>query len=398
MIEHTKLEDVVKNVEICFDPDDLNTLIDEDKDLIEQYQLFENIMNECLENGDTECIEKTNSNMVDTNDQKSKWIIRIQIDEEKLLEKNITMDDIHFALKNSYSETINCIYSDYNSSKLIFRIRLINIKQTKKKATNVLDQTDQIYMLKNFQEQLLSIVLKGVNNIDKVILRKIKDNVREVSGVFKKQETWVLDTVGTNLMEILSLNYIDKKRTFSNDIVETLNVLGIEAARQTILNELSEVLEFDGAYINYHHLSLLVDRMTYTHKIISVFRHGINNDDIGPIAKASFEETNEMFIKASKHAELDIMKGVSACIMCGQEGYYGTSSFQLVLDMDKMLTLQETTNYKSQNEEDEIERMFNISMEEEKDICSMSNIKIENNVSNIGITNMGQVKDDYELF
>ena len=84
-----------------------------------------------------------------------------------------------------------------------------------------------------------------------------------------------------------------------------------------------DVIEFDGTYINYHHLSLLCDRMTSV-KMISIFRHGINNDNIGPIAKASFEETPEMFLKAAKHGEVDIMRGVSANVMCGQEGYFGT--------------------------------------------------------------------------
>ena len=55
-----------------------------------------------------------------------------------------------------------------------------------------------------------------------------------------------------------------------------------------------------------------------------IFRHGINNDNIGPIAKASLEETPEMFLKAAKHGELDMMRGVSANVMCGQEAYFGT--------------------------------------------------------------------------
>ena len=116
--------------------------------------------------------------------------------------------------------------------------------------------------------------------------------------------------------------------------------MGIEAARVAIYNELSEVLEFDNTYINYHHLIMLADRMTASAKMVSIFRHGINNDDIGPIAKASFEETPEMFLKAARHAELDEMRGVSANVMCGQEGYYGTSSFSILLDMKKMATVK----------------------------------------------------------
>jgi len=150
-----------------------------------------------------------------------------------------------------------------------------------------------------------------------------------------------LDTIGTNLMDVLGLDYIDASRTFSNDIIEVYNVLGIEAARQTIYNEIVDVIEFDGVYVNHHHFSILCDRMTFSHKLISIFRHGINNDNIGPIAKASFEETPEMFLKAAKHGELDIMRGVSANVMCGQEGFYGTSAFQVILDMDEMVTLND---------------------------------------------------------
>ena len=78
--------------------------------------------------------------------------------------------------------------------------------------------------------------------------------------------------------------------------------MGIEAARQAIFDEISEVIEFDSTYINYHHLTLLCDRMACNDKMVSIFRHGINNDNIGPIAKASFEETPEMFLKAARHA------------------------------------------------------------------------------------------------
>ena len=81
---------------------------------------------------------------------------------------------------------------------------------------------------------------------------------------------------------------------------------------------------------------MLCDRMCCNDKMVSVFRHGINNDNIGPIAKASFEETPEMFLKAARHGELDMMRGVSANVMCGQEGFFGTSAFQVMLDMDKL--------------------------------------------------------------
>ena len=114
----------------------------------------------------------------------------------------------------------------------------------------------------------------------------------------ENKNIYVLDTDGSNLSHVLSLDYIDSSKTFTNDIVEMYNTLGIEAARQTIYNEIIDVIEFDGTYINSHHVDLLCDRMCYNTTMVSIFRHGINNDNIGAIAKASsFEETPEMFIR-----------------------------------------------------------------------------------------------------
>lgn len=393
MLENTNMREIVKSMEICFDPDDLNTLISEDQETMMQYYDFERILDECME-----------KSIADDTNEKSKWILRMEMDSELMLEKNITMDDINFTLKNSYGDEISCIFSDYNADKLVFRIRMNNVinKSTKggaaggvkKPKVNPLDQSDQIYLLKNFQDQILNnVVIRGVKGINKVILRKIKDNLVEVSGSYKKQDIWVLDTIGSNMLDVLALDYIDQKRTFSNDIVETYNVFGIEAARQTIYNEIADVIEFDGTYINYHHLAMLCDRMTFTNKMISIFRHGINNDNIGPIAKASFEETPEMFLKAARHAELDIMRGVSANVMCGQEGLYGTNSFQVVLDLEEMRKLEDTIQFEQPDDNETIEKIFG-NIEDTQDKCSTNNLVIQNNVVNIKATDLGK-DDDY---
>ena len=285
------------------------------------------------------------------------------------------------------------VFSDYNSDKLVFRIRMNNMlksanAKTPKKIPS-LDQSDQIYILKNFQDQLLNnVILRGTKGINKVILRKIKDNVFDDAGTYKKQDIWVLDTVGTNMMDVLALDYIDASRTFSNDIVEIYHVLGIEAARQAIYNELVEVIEFDGTYINYHHFSVLCDRMTFTYKMISIFRHGINNDNIGPIAKASFEETPEMFLKAARHAELDTFRGVSANVMCGQEGYYGTSAFQVVLDLEEMAKLTEAYAPQEEENAEDIEKMFG-KLESSDTPCSTNKLTIQNNVVSIKAKDTG---------
>lgn len=388
MLEHTCLEEIVESISIYFDPDDLNSLIEEDRGTIEQFRYFENMVKDCAAISVDEGEEEAN--------KKSKWIIRMEMDPEIMLEKNITMEDVSFTLRSAFGEDINCIYTDYNADKLVFRVRmneiLKNSFKTSKKKNAPLDQSDQIYVLKNLQDQILqNTVLRGIKGIGKVTMRKIKDNVVENNGVYVKQDIWVLDTMGTNMIDVMGLDYIDPYRTFSNDIVEVYETLGIEAARQAIYNEMVDVIEFDGTYINYHNFSVLVDRMTFTSKIISIFRHGINNDNIGPIAKASFEETPEMFLKAARHADLDPMRGISANIMCGQEGFFGTSAFQVVLDLEEMAKLHETSGYSDPVEPLQIEPV----PEEEKDHCSIQKLAVQNNVVSIKETDMGDDNDEY---
>tara|TARA_B110001452_G_C15241023_1_gene429660 strand:- start:3846 stop:8372 length:4527 start_codon:yes stop_codon:yes gene_type:complete len=386
-LEHTKMREIVDSVEICFDPDDLNTLIQEDEPLMNEYKEFENLLDEC-------------NSKYDESKDKSKWIIRFTMNNVEMLDKNITMEDIHFALTNSYNN-ITCVYSDYNSDKLIFRIRInkttqSNKKKKQKNITEPLDQSDEIYILKNLQDELLdNLILRGIKKIKKVTLRKITDNFEETDFKFIKKELWVLDTVGTNLLDLLALDFIDCTKTITNSIIEIYNILGIEAARQAIFDEFSEVIEFDSTYINYHHLTMLCDRMTCSDKMISIFRHGINNDDIGPIAKASFEETPEMFLKAARHGELDSMKGVSANIMCGQEGYYGTNCFKLLMDMDHMMSIKPEKEEELEEYRDDY--IFNELYSVDKDIeCSTNNLLIESAVNSIKNIDMG-ANDEYDI-
>lgn len=372
-IEKTTLKDLTKNVKICFDPKEEDSIIEKDKDIINKYKLFEQIIDSC------EGIENINNN--ECND--SKWVIRIELDPEVMLEKNITMDDVYYTINSVYSNEVSCVFSDYNHDNLVFRIRM---KKQDKKKPETLDQSDEIYVLKNFQDSLMNnIVLRGIKNIRKVILRKVPNA--------NKDDTWILDTDGSNLLDILALDYINYKDTFTNNISEMYNVLGIEAARQSIYNELADVIEFDGTYINAHHMNLLGDRMTCNTKLVSIFRHGINNDDIGPIAKASFEETPEMFLRAARHGELDLMTGISANVLCGQEANYGTNMFRVMVDSDKL-----TYEVNLSNEMDKFNYEEELYKDDDDDnICSIDKINIQNNSIHIKQTDLGQDDDDYNI-
>jgi DNA-directed RNA polymerase II subunit RPB1 len=388
MLEHTKLVDVIKSVQICFDPNDNTTTINDDRLLMEQYYEFENMVKECIENNQESTL------------QKSKWIIRLEVDAELLLDKNITMDDIHFAITNSYGNDITCVYSDYNSNNLVFRIRLnsnlLNKNKKQKGIPDTLDQSDEIYLLRNFQEMLLNnIVLRGIQGISNVIPRKLQNYVIKDDGKYNRKDIWILDTTGSNLMSVLGMDFIDVSRTYSNDIKEIFDVLGIEAARQILYNEFVEVMEFSDVYINYHHLSLLTDRMTSTQNMVPIFRSGILNDDIGPISKSTFEVHTEVLLGASRHAEFDHMRGVSANVMMGQLGIFGTGAFQLVLDMEQIKN-KDDVDVNTTESSKEIENLFG-NIEDASDMCSKKNIEIRNNLSAIKPVDMGECNDGYDV-
>jgi DNA-directed RNA polymerase beta' subunit len=381
ILEHTRLVDIVQSMQICFDPTDENTKIPEDRHLIQQFYEFERQML------NTEHVENLNVQA------KSKWIVRLTLNREVMLEKNITMDDVHFAIKKSHEGSeIQCVFSDYNMENLVFRLRIHSsiFKKTKRAGfAKSLDVSDEIYLLKNFQDSLLNnIVLRGVTGVENVIPRKLattfvdkKDGqftiINDKENAIVKKDLWILDTTGTNLLDTLALDFIDPTRTFSNDIREVFDVLGIEAARQMIYNEFNDVMEFSGVYINYHHLSLLCDRMTSTKKMTPIFRSGILNDNIGPIAKATFEVHTEVLLDASRHAQFDHMRGISANVMCGQYGYYGTNAFNVLLDLKKLTTEKKLT---LSNTTEEIEKSLG-NVDEEK--CGLDSIRIITDINNI---------------
>lgn len=409
-IEHTKFADIISKAEIYYDPSDKKSNITYDDELMNEYNEFSSILDECYgdeEDDDDDGGEGEGSDEVKEDDRENRWIIRIEMNETAMLDMNITNEDIHYTLKTLYEDKISCFYSDYNSdNKIVFRIRL---KNNKLKLKGSATQEDYIYVVKTFQDRILNeMVIRGVKDIDKVNLRKIKDYrvYNPETGNYEKKEVCVLDTEGTNLLDVLALDSIEANKTFTNDILEMYHVLGIEAARNCLFNEMLEVMEFDSTYVNHHHIHLLCDRMTCNEKMVSIFRHGLNKDNIGPIAKASFEETSEMFLQAARHGELDMMRGVSANVMCGQEGNFGTSCFQTYIDNDKLFELNsemDITSYDDEflDNEERLERLMNDDDDKMmSEHCTMENLQFNSGMNDTIVEEnliMDDDDDDYDI-
>jgi DNA-directed RNA polymerase II subunit RPB1 len=147
-------------------------------------------------------------------------------------------------------------------------------------------------------------------------------------------EQYVLDVEGTNLYGLMVFPGVDGTRTTSNDIHEINEVFGIEAARLALYEEINEV--FASEKVNYHHLSVLVDTMTFSGRIVPVNRFGMSKNETGVLAKSSFEETSKIMFNAAMWAEKDSMKGVSANIMFGQKPPCGTGFVDILVDESRL--------------------------------------------------------------
>lgn len=198
-------------------------------------------------------------------------------------------------------------------------------------------------MLKRLEAHLLdTLTLRGVPGIERAFLTKGTRLTEGPDGALlaikddPRCTQWYLDTSGTALRDVLAVDGVDATRTYTNDLYQIVEVFGIEAARAALAKELTNVLAFDGSYVNHRHIALLVDVMTYRGSISAVTRHGINRVDTGALMRCSFEETVEILLEAAATGELDDCRGISENVMLGQMAPMGTGNFDVLLD-PKML-------------------------------------------------------------
>jgi DNA-directed RNA polymerase II subunit RPB1 len=358
-LELTLLKDIVVKAAIYYDPKDEVTVLAEDRDFIKFFKMFE-------AGAEGEAAEEP----------WSKWMLRLELDRERMFNKNISMDDINLVLREKFSDEINTIYSDFNSPRLIMRIRL------SVDPTNGVDlaSLDDLTSIKKMQNRVLtSVVIRGVPSIKAVTYRKSKDHMELVNGVYTPVEEYVLDTDGSNIVEVINHPMVDAARIYTTHVYDVLDLLGIEAARTILLTEITGLFEEVG--LNFRHLGILCDVMTRAGRLMSVDRYGINKNDIGPLAKASFEETEKILLKAALFGEVDPITGVSANIMTGQPIRGGTAFSQIMLDEAALMRLQEglppTETEPEEDDEDltqdEIDRAL---YTDPDDLCNSTRLRV----------------------
>ena len=352
ILEFTTLKDLVINSSIYYDPPNviMKTGIEEDKELLDIYRDF------------TEIDDSDKTNV-------SPWIIRLVFDKSIMMEKGVVMEDIYMKLLEYDEDRISFIYSDDNSKDLIGRIS-INIEEDES-DTEIQDQTDFITILKNINDDILNnITIKGIQNITDIVISDESKTIIKKDHNMEIVKKNILVCDGKNLLELFNNEYIDEFNTISNDINEVYDILGIEAAREILIKEITEVVDHAGEYINPRHIEILCDTMSCKGSLTSINRQGINRGDVGPLAKCSFEDTTDQLIKAGIFSEKDNLLGVSSNIMMGQTINSGTGFCKILLDEDnyiKNISESEIENYN-----DDLDELL-----EEKDEgeCSNENFK-----------------------
>ena len=156
-------------------------------------------------------------------------------------------------------------------------------------------------------------------------------------GEIVTHKRWILETEGSNLLDVLNQPYIDYTKTLTNDVNEIYSLLGIEAVRTLLIDQIIEVIQEGAGYINSRHVDLLCDTMTSKGFLTPINKQGITKGDIGPLAKCSFEDTTNQLIKASIFGEKDNLTGVSSNIMLGQTIPSGTGFTEILLDEEVLM-------------------------------------------------------------
>ncbi|MBN2367549.1 DNA-directed RNA polymerase subunit A'' [Candidatus Woesearchaeota archaeon] len=181
------------------------------------------------------------------------------------------------------------------------------------------DKINEVYKIK---ERIKEVYIKGVKGIKQIL-------------PVKRGDEFIIITAGSNLNEVLGLKEVDETRTVSNDIYEIANVLGVEAARQAVINEVNKIIEAQGLNVDMRHIMLIADTMCFSGNIKGITRYGVVSEKASVLARASFETPIRHIINASLVGEVDKLSSIVENVMLNQPVPVGTGLPGLVVKVRK---------------------------------------------------------------
>jgi DNA-directed RNA polymerase subunit A" len=178
--------------------------------------------------------------------------------------------------------------------------------------------TPSMKELRRTANRARGMYLRGIKGIQRVVMRR-------------EGEEYVIYTEGSNLKDVFKIEGIDITKTKTNDIMEISKVLGVEAARNAIINEVLDTLDEQGLMVDVRHLMLISDMMTVDGTVKAIGRHGISGEKASVLARAAFEITVDHLLKAGIKGEVEELSGIVENVIVGRPVKLGTGMVELVM-------------------------------------------------------------------
>ncbi|MGB8133913.1 MAG: DNA-directed RNA polymerase subunit A'', partial [Nitrososphaeraceae archaeon] len=226
---------------------------------------------------------------------------------------------LHFSLEkiNERGVDFKEVYEVLKGSKKKYDISMNEKKYFMKVTTPEESDAQIIIALRN---KLLNTRVKGVPDIERVT-------------IVKQDEEWVIQTAGSNLAKVLSIEGVDTNRSTTNNVYEIWQTLGIEAARTALIKEITNTLEEQGLEVDTRHIMLVADLMTSKGYLQQIGRHGIAGTKTSVLARAAFEITVPTIARASLEGQVEALKGVTENVIVGATVPVGTGMVDLYMNV-----------------------------------------------------------------
>lgn len=250
-----------------------------------------------------------------------RWCVRLLLDKTTLILKNMSLDLIVTRLRELFPETF-IVYTNENAPQCWIRVYM---------RGSMFKDTVGVKEVRGINDAILNSVIRGVDEITYTTIYAKPGTEIAADGSLTKRRDHIITTNGTNLRGLFVNRYVNPLRVTSDAIREVERMLGIEAARQTIIKELRGVV--DGIY--HSHYTIYADEMTYNGRVTSIERSGLSTRESSNILlRVGFASPIQTLQEAAIHAAEDEISGMTAPLLIGSTPRTGTLFNRVAMNPD----------------------------------------------------------------
>jgi len=304
----TKLGTLVTRVDLLHEPDFGETSLELDKMMVEM-----------------------ESFLTAPQEGSSEWVARLALSKQEMQARELTPPDLQAILVGRLGDLAHIVSSQVNAVEWAVRVRLRNVRT----MLNHGFPDESVHGLEEtLCQRIIASLLDGVQVAGHVAVTNAREREVETwEPSEQKNETHhVVDTLGVALNELGLLPVVDWERSTTNDLMETMETMGIEAAMHVLFHEIRSVMTDNGTYLDTRHVNEIACAMTAQGFLKAISRHGMNKpgSGTGPLVRCSFEETADVLVDAGIWSEKDDSRGVTSSVINGDQARIGTGVFDVL--------------------------------------------------------------------